>query len=124
MRRMEHVLRETADAAALVLECIAVVLVVWGTLVAVTDALGHIAKPRRPGWRRQVWVSLGVWLLLALQFALGADIVRSVIAPTWNDIGQLAAIAVIRTFLNHFLEQEIGETRREMEQTVTPGEAG
>jgi len=33
--------------------------------------------------------------------------VRSAIAPTWNDIGQLAAIAAIRTFLNHFLERDL-----------------
>jgi uncharacterized membrane protein len=41
--------------------------------------------------------------------ALAADIVRTVIVPTWNDIGQLAAIAVIRTFLNHFLEKDLEE---------------
>ncbi len=41
--------------------------------------------------------------------ALATDIVRTVIAPTWNDIGQLAAIAVIRTFLNHFLEKDLKE---------------
>jgi uncharacterized membrane protein len=34
---------------------------------------------------------------------------RTVIAPTWNDIGQLAAIAVVRTFLNHFLERDLEE---------------
>ena len=49
--------------------------------------------------------ALGVWLLLGLEFELAADIVRSVISPTWVEIGQLAAIAVIRTFLNYFLEK-------------------
>jgi uncharacterized membrane protein len=39
--------------------------------------------------------------------------VRSVIAPSWNDIGQLAAIAAIRTFLSHFLEQDMKETREQ-----------
>ena len=52
-------------------------------------------------------VRFGIWLLLGLQFALAADIVRSAIAPTWNDIGQLAAIAAIRTFLNYFLERDL-----------------
>jgi hypothetical protein len=42
-----------------------------------------------------------------LEFALGADIVRTAIAPTWDDIGQLAAIAAIRTFLNFFLERDL-----------------
>jgi uncharacterized membrane protein len=48
-----------------------------------------------------------VWLLLGLEFELAADIVRSVITPTWTDIGQLAAIAIIRTFLNYFLEKDV-----------------
>jgi Protein of unknown function (DUF1622) len=37
-------------------------------------------------------------LLLGLEFELAADIIASVISPTWQDIGQLGAIAVIRTF--------------------------
>ncbi len=50
---------------------------------------------------------LGRWLALALEFELGADILRTAIAPTWAEIGQLAAIAAIRTLLNYFLQQEI-----------------
>jgi uncharacterized membrane protein len=48
-----------------------------------------------------------VWLLLGLEFALAADIITSVISPTWQDIGELGAIAVIRTFLNYFLEHDL-----------------
>jgi uncharacterized membrane protein len=47
--------------------------------------------------------------LLGLEFELAADIVRTAIAPTWNEIGQLAAIALIRTFLNFFLEKDLEE---------------
>ena len=50
----------------------------------------------------------GIWLLLGLQFALAADMVRSMISPSWNDIGQLAAM---RTFLNYFLERDLAEAR-------------
>jgi uncharacterized membrane protein len=48
-----------------------------------------------------------MWLLLGLEFELAADIVRSVISPTWQEIGELGAIAVIRTFLNYFLEKDL-----------------
>lgn len=51
------------------------------------------------------WVR--VWLLLGLEFELAADIVRSAISPSWTQIGQLAAIAIIRTFLNYFLEKDV-----------------
>jgi uncharacterized membrane protein len=76
--------------------------------VAVAIGLGHIAHGRRiAGWRKELFVRFSIWLLVGLQFALAADVVRSVIAPTWNEIGQLAAIAAIRTFLNYFLERDI-----------------
>jgi uncharacterized membrane protein len=44
---------------------------------------------------------------LGLEFELAADIIRTAIAPTWTDIGQLAAIGLIRTFLNYFLEKDL-----------------
>ncbi len=46
-------------------------------------------------------------MLLGLEFELAADVVRSVISPSWTEIGQLGAIAVIRTFLNYFLEKDL-----------------
>jgi uncharacterized membrane protein len=55
----------------------------------------------------QVRLNLGRWLALALEFELAADILRTAVAPTWNEIGQLAAIIVLRTALNFFLQREI-----------------
>jgi len=51
---------------------------------------------------------LGRWLTLAIEFELAADILRTAVTPTWNDIGQLAAIVVLRTVLNYFLQREVG----------------
>ena len=61
-----------------------------------------------------VRLTLGRWLAVALEFELAADILRTAITPSWNDIGQLAAIVVLRTALNYFLQQEIdkAENRR------------
>src|ERR1041384_6997883 len=55
----------------------------------------------------EIRLALGRWLALGLEFALAADILRTAVAPTWREIGQLAAIAVLRTALNFFLEREI-----------------
>lgn len=57
--------------------------------------------------KEQVRLKLGRWLAVALEFELAADILRTAVAPTWNEIGQLAAIVVLRTVLNYFLQQEI-----------------
>jgi uncharacterized membrane protein len=50
---------------------------------------------------------LGHCLSIGLEFLIGADILKSAISPTWQDIGQLAAIVGIRTVLNYFLTREL-----------------
>ena len=56
---------------------------------------------------RQIWLKFATWILLALEFALAADIVRTAVAPTWEDITKLAVIAIVRTMLNYFLAKDI-----------------
>jgi uncharacterized membrane protein len=58
---------------------------------------------------RQIWIRFATWILLALEFALAADLVRTAVAPTWDDITKLAVIATIRTMLNYFLAKDIAE---------------
>src|ERR1700742_1888127 len=102
---------EIAEYTALAIEVVAVALIAFGAFEAFARSLGRLFTRAPAGWRKDIWVEFGMWLLLGLQFALAADIVRSTIAPTWDDIGKLAAIAVIRTFLNFFLERDIMELR-------------
>jgi uncharacterized membrane protein len=54
-----------------------------------------------------VRLSLARYLALALEFQLAADILATAISPGWEQIGQLGAIAVIRTALNYFLMREM-----------------
>ncbi len=58
-------------------------------------------------------LALARYLALALEFQLGADILSTAISPSWEQIGKLGAIAVIRTALNYFLSREIREERHE-----------
>jgi uncharacterized membrane protein len=80
--------------------------------IAVVEAIVHavplfLRRDVSPGAREALRLRLGRWLAVALEFELAADILRTAIAPTWGEIGQLAAIATIRTALNYFLQQEI-----------------
>ena len=59
--------------------------------------------------KEAIRLRLGTWLSLALEFEIAADILRTTIAPSWDAIGKLAAIVVLRTVLNYFLQTE---TRR------------
>ncbi len=70
----------------------------------------------------QVGDALGRWLALALEFELEGDILRTAIAPTWSEIGQLAAIAAVRTTLNYFLQKEIDKAA--VRRAAPPGSSG
>ncbi len=52
------------------------------------------------------------WIVAGLTFQLAGDIVHTAVAPTWDEIGRLGAIAVIRTFLAYFLDRDMEERRR------------
>jgi len=49
----------------------------------------------------------GSAVAVSLELLLGADVLATAVAPSWDDIGKLAAIAVLRTGLNFFLEKEL-----------------
>lgn len=109
---MEEWLRMLASTTALGLELIVVVTVLIGAAETSVRIILHFARAQTVPWsRRETWIGFARWILLALEFALGADIIRTAIAPTWDDIGKLAAIAAIRTGLGFFLERDIEEIR-------------
>jgi uncharacterized membrane protein len=58
-------------------------------------------------------LTLARYLALALEFQLGADILSTAIAPSWEQIGKLGAIAVIRTALNFFLSKEMEQEKKD-----------
>ncbi|MGE0126617.1 MAG: DUF1622 domain-containing protein [Blastocatellales bacterium] len=103
---MEELFKEIAGRIALGVEAVAALIIAYGAAEAVIGLL----RPRRDdshGRRKRVWQRFGLWLILGLEFMLAADIVRTAISPSWGQIGQLASIAVIRTFLNFFLERDV-----------------
>ncbi len=61
---------------------------------------------------RQAWLAFGRWLVAGLTFQLAADIVETTLAPNWDDIGKLGAIAAIRTALNYFLDRDMEVLRQ------------
>lgn len=105
---MESYFSSIASYVALALELASVVMVALGGIEAAWHAFRPLFGGRSVlGARRTAWLSLARWLLLGLEFMLAADIVRTAISPDWTAIGQLGAIAVIRTFLNYFLERDL-----------------
>jgi uncharacterized membrane protein len=115
---MEMLLRDCASYVALAAELSSVLCIATGmvqTLIRTAILLGARQMQGRRT-RREVWTQFAAWIVLALEFALAADIVRTAIAPTWDDIGRLGAIALIRTGLNYFLERDMAEFQPDEER--------
>jgi uncharacterized membrane protein len=93
---------------AAAIEAGAGVVIGLAAIEAVVRALWlFVRRNRSQGLKEELRLQLGRWLAVALELELAADILRTAIAPTWNEIGQLAAIVVLRTVLNYVLQKEI-----------------
>ncbi|SDQ10881.1 DUF1622 domain-containing protein [Quadrisphaera sp. DSM 44207] len=113
---LEEGLADVVQVLVLVVEaCGAAVIIigaVWAFLRFVVLGL------RRSSARGFVPVrlTLGRFLALGLEFQLASDILSTAVAPSWEELGKLAAVAAIRTGLNYFLAKEIAEERRQVEE--------
>lgn len=109
------------EAASALVIGIASLRALWGYLVDVARGQAS-AVPKE-----EIRLSLGRTLALALEFQLGADILKTAVAPTWQDVELLAAIAAIRTILNYFLEKELRNAEQRDpaagQRPITGGEA-
>ena len=104
---MVNALESVAGYLALGIEAMAIIMVTIGAI----ESAGSLVKA---AWyrdatvdRRGIWMRFAAWILLSLEFTLGADVIRTAIAPSWDEIGKLAAIATIRTALNLFLARDL-----------------
>ena len=118
---LEDQFKEIAGFIALAIEAAAVLVVSYGSLQALAGVVGTAFSRTADEMRgRAIWLRYATWILLALEFALAADLVRTAVAPTWDDISKLAVIATIRTMLNYFLAKDIAEFDRAQESGGNP----
>jgi uncharacterized membrane protein len=70
-----------------------------------------IVSSRSGHERRDVWLRYARWLVAGLTFQLAADILETSITPSWEEIAKVGVVALIRTFLNFFLERDLADVR-------------
>lgn len=102
---------ELSEIIVPLINLIALVFITYGVTEAALKGLSTIFMAQDPLRFRLIWMRFARWLIAGLTFQLAADIVETSVAPTWDEIGRLAAIAVVRTFLNYFLEKDQREAR-------------
>ena len=117
--RSEAVVVAAVRWLRLAIETTGALIIALGLLIALAAFVRALARYREPGAATDgyngVRLTLARYLALALEFQLGADILSTAIAPTWDQIGKLGAIAVIRTALNFFLGREMKEESARLE---------
>jgi uncharacterized membrane protein len=109
----EEIFSNIASGLKLIAEISSVALIGAGLAVGLYFLIRIIGSKQKRKEYLKLRLTLGRVLVLALELQLAADIIETAIAPSVEQIGQLAAIALIRTFLNYFLNREIKEEEKE-----------
>ena len=89
-------------------------VVIWGVVEAMIRFLRVKVRARISDHVREseaIRQQLGAHLLLGLEIFIAADIISSVVSPSWDKVGILAAIVAIRTVLSFFLRREVRQTK-------------
>ncbi|WP_223808888.1 DUF1622 domain-containing protein [Rufibacter hautae] len=108
---IEETIIQGVQGMKLFIETLGAIIIGIGVLIALFYLIKGLIPPQVESYNK-IRLVLARYLALALEFQLGADILSTAIAPSWDQIGKLGAIAVIRTALNFFLAQEMKEERR------------
>jgi uncharacterized membrane protein len=110
---VEELLHQISHFVALGIEAIAIAVIGAGSIEATVNIIRLAVRSGATNQdRRAIWLMYAHWLVAGLTFQLAADIVNTSLAPTWNELGRLATIAAIRTFLSFFLDRELDNTQR------------
>ena len=104
--QITRVISQSAEILASIIIGLAVLKVIFNYVSLLHPSNRKISK-------EEIRVHFGSSVAVALELLLGADVLATAITPSWNDIGKLAAIAVLRTALNYFLGRELQHMQKE-----------
>ena len=110
---MREWLAIVSEPAIALIDAMALVVILLGTIEVLAKVARASFKPLGDQLARQAWLRYARWLVAGLTLQLAADIIETSISTSWQTIGRVGAIAVIRTFLNYFLERDVEKQQRE-----------
>lgn len=114
------ILALATESAIIVIDALALIIVVIGTLEAFVNGIRAMLASPTGHERRDIWLRYARWLVAALTFQLAADIIETAITTSWEAVGRITAIALIRTFLNYFLDRDLDEVRKRQREGAEP----
>ena len=116
---MKEWLTFASEQTVIVIDALALVVIVIGTIEAFVSAMRAMFSSPTGHERRDVWLRFGRWLIAGLTFQLAADIIETSTTTSWQAVARLGAIALIRTFLNYFLERDLSEARARQHEVAS-----
>ena len=116
IEHLEENLMVVAALLKLILEAVAILCVFLGLVTTTKLAIAQVSRLRSK-YFYLLRLKFGSWLVLALECQLGADILATTVAPSFESLGKLAIVALIRTFLNYFLNQELEEETKHLKRS-------
>lgn len=97
----------------LALNVFSIVILIWGVSIAGYDFIKNEFSQRDRVWMTKqnnfIKNYLGSYVLLSLEVLIAADIIESILKPTFQDILKLGIVVIIRTVISFFLHKEIEE---------------
>src|SRR6476619_7601511 len=99
------------ERVVIVIDAMALMIIVIGTVEAFISGVRAMFASPTGHERRDIWLRFARWLIAGLTFQLAADIIETSITTSWQAVVRLGVIALIRTFLNYFLERDLSEVR-------------
>lgn len=119
----DDTLRGAVDGLVRVVEAAGAIVIFIGSALAFLRFVATGLRTRSAEAFVPVRLGLGRFLALGLEFQLASDILRTAVAPSFAELGKLAAVAGIRTALNFFLGKEITEESEKIEASRRVSEA-
>ena len=106
---MMNLLHSVLNALSLWLNIIGALLILWGVVVSLAEFLKKeiVHRAKAVQLNEVIRICLGSYLVLGLEFFIAGDVIKTVITPTWDSLGILGAIVVIRTVLSYFLTKDL-----------------
>ena len=104
---MEELAKQITINVSHAVEILAAIIIGIAVIKTLLNYFSLLKSSAQKNSKEQIRVEFGSSVAVSLELLLGADVLATAVAPSWDDIGKLAAIAVLRTALNYFLEREL-----------------
>ncbi|MFA5156712.1 MAG: DUF1622 domain-containing protein [Candidatus Omnitrophota bacterium] len=97
------------NAVSFALNIIGALVIIWGVIISLMEFFQSAAAEKGDCLKCNeiIRLKLGSYLVLGLEFFIAGDIIKTIITPTWQSLGMLGVIVVIRTILSYFLTKDL-----------------